>query len=63
MFAGACLTEESVESVIAATDCFVAGHLTIRLNAMLETEKLPASVSDLNTGLTEVKAKGLTHCA
>jgi hypothetical protein len=35
--------------------------LTIWLDTMLKAEKFPASISDLNTGLTEVKAESLTH--
>jgi hypothetical protein len=62
MFAGTCFTEESIERVIASTYCFVAWHLTIGLNSMLEAEELPTSIANLNAGLSEVKAKSLTHC-
>lgn len=37
VFAGAGLAEESVERVIAATDRLVGGHLTVRLDTVLET--------------------------
>ena len=47
-------TEEGVERVITATDGLVGGHLTIRLDTVLEAEKLPASVTDLDTGLTDL---------
>merc|ERR1719199_602695 len=55
------LGEERVECIVAATDGFVTGHLTIRLDAMLEAEELPACITDLDTTLSEVKAKDLTH--
>jgi hypothetical protein len=29
---------------------------------MLKTEKLPACIADLDSALSEVKAKDLTHC-
>jgi hypothetical protein len=62
MFASTCFGEESIERVIASANCFVTWHLTVRLNTMLEAEELPTSIANLNTGLSEVKAKSLTHC-
>jgi len=35
--------------------------LAIWLDAMLEAEELPASISNLDTSLSKVKAKDLTH--
>jgi hypothetical protein len=61
MLASTCLREESVESIIAATDCLVAGHLTIWLNAVLEAEKLPARIANLNATLAHVEAESFTH--
>jgi len=61
VLAGTSLRKESVESVISATDCLVTGHLSIWLDAMLEAEKLPASITDLDTSLSKVEAKDLTH--
>jgi len=61
MLASTCLGKESVESVISATDCLVTGHLSIWLDAMLEAEELPASIADLDTSLSKVEAKDLTH--
>ena len=55
------LGKEGVESIIAAANGFVRRHLTIRLNTMLEAEKLPAGVTDLDTGLTDMNADSLTH--
>ena len=51
---GTSLGEEGVESVITTTDGFVGWHLTVRLDSVLEAEKLPAGVTDLDTALTDV---------
>jgi hypothetical protein len=48
------LGEESVESVITTTDRFIGWHLTIWLDSVLEAEELPACVTNLDTGLTDV---------
>ena len=50
------LAEEGVEGVVAAADGLVARHLTIRLDAVLEAEELPARVSDLDASLANVDA-------
>lgn len=39
--------EEGVESIIAATDGLVRGHLSIGLDAVLEAVQFPASVTYL----------------
>ena len=62
MLAGARLGEERVERVIASADRLVRRHLPIGLDAVLETEQLPAGISDLNTGLADVNAESFTHC-
>ena len=56
-----CLREESIKCVVAPTDCLVTGHLAIWLNAVLEAKELPASISNLDTTLTKMKAEDLTH--
>jgi len=61
VLAGAGLGEKGVEGIITATDSLVGGHLTIRLDTMLEAEKLPAGVTNLDTGLTDVDAESFTH--
>jgi hypothetical protein len=61
MLASAGLGEEGVERIISATDRLVRGHLTIRLDTMLEAEKLPASVTDLDTSLSNVDANHFSH--
>ena len=48
------LREEGVESVVTATDGLIGGHLTVRLDTVLEAEELPAGVTNLDTGLTDV---------
>jgi len=61
VLAGTCLGKEGVEGIVTTTDGLVGRHLTIRLNAMLEAEKLPACVADLDACLSDVDAKSLTH--
>lgn len=59
---GRSLGEERVERIVGLTDGLVRGHGTIRIDAMLEAVQLPAVVSDLDTGLTEVDGDTFTHC-
>ena len=54
VLASTSLGEEGVESVVTATDGLIGRHLTIWLNTMLKAEELPAGVTDLDTGLTDV---------
>jgi len=54
VLASTSLGEEGVESIIATTDGLIGGHLTVRLDTVLEAEELPAGVTDLDTGLTDV---------
>merc|ERR1711937_32225 len=56
------LGEEGVESVVTATDGLVGWHLTVWLNTVLEAEKLPACITDLDTGLTDVDGNNFSHC-
>ena len=62
VLASTSLGEEGVESVVAATDGLVGGHLAVRLDAVLEAVKLPARVTGLDTGLADVDGDNLTHC-
>jgi len=50
VLASTSLGEEGVESVVTATDGLVGGHLTVRLDSVLEAEELPAGVTNLDTG-------------
>ena len=54
VFAGAGLAEEGVERVVTTSDGLVAGHLAIRLDSVLQAVQLPAGVSDLDSGLSDV---------
>ena len=54
MLTSTSLGEEGVESVITTTDRFIGWHLTIWLDSVLEAEELPACVTNLDTGLTDV---------
>ena len=54
MLSSTSLGEEGVEGIITTTDGFVGRHLTIWLNTVLEAEELPAGVTNLDTGLTNV---------
>jgi hypothetical protein len=54
VFSSTSFTEESVESIITTTDSFIGWHLTVRLDTVLEAEELPTSITDLDTGLTNV---------
>ena len=60
VFAGSSLTEERVERVVSSSDCLVARHLTIRLDAVLQTVQLPAGVAHLHSGLADMDADALT---
>ena len=55
------LGEEGVESVVTTTDGLIGWHLTVWLNSVLEAEKLPACVTDLDTGLTDVDGNDFSH--
>jgi hypothetical protein len=54
-------TKESVEGIITSSNGLVTWHLAIRLNAMLEAIKFPASISNLNTSLANVNGYALSH--
>ena len=60
MFSSTSLVEEGVEGVVTAADGFVTWHLTIRLDAMLQTVQLPAGVAHLATSLTHMDTDTLT---
>ena len=60
VLSGPCLTEEGVEGVVSTTNGLVTGHLAIRLDSVFETVQLPAGITDLDTGLTDVDRDTLT---
>jgi len=61
VLSSASLGEECVERVITSANGFVAWHLTIRLNAVLQAEQFPACVSNLDTALANMDANAFTH--
>jgi hypothetical protein len=62
VLAGTSLREEGVEGIVSATDGLIGWHLTVRLNSVLEAEELPACVTCLDTGLTDVNGNDFSHC-
>jgi hypothetical protein len=56
------LGEESVESIITASDSFIGWHLSVWLNSVLKTEQFPTGITDLDTSLTNVNGDDLSHC-
>jgi hypothetical protein len=61
VLSGTSLGEERVEGVITTTDRLIGGHLTIGLDTVLQAKQLPARITDLDTGLTDVNAKSFPH--
>ena len=61
VLASTSLGEEGVEGIVTTTDGLIGWHLTIWLNSVLEAEKFPAGVTDLDTGLTDVDRKYFSH--
>jgi hypothetical protein len=54
MLSSTSLGEEGVEGIVTTTDRFIGWHLTVWLDSVLKAEELPACVTDLDTGLTDV---------
>jgi hypothetical protein len=54
MLSSSSFTKESVEGIVSTTDGLVGGHLSVRLDAVLQTVELPAGIPDLHTGLSNV---------
>jgi len=53
--------EEGVEGIIATSNRFIAWHLTIRLDSVLEAKELPTRVTDLDARLAHMDANALAH--
>ncbi|CAG5087678.1 Protein of unknown function [Cotesia congregata] len=51
------LTEESVKTVITSSNCFIGGHLTVRLDSMFKAVQFPAGITDLYSGLSNLVLK------
>jgi len=60
VLAGAGLAKEGVEGIITTADGLVRGHLTVGLDAVLQAVQLPAGITDLDTGLSDVDRDALT---
>ena len=60
MLASSGLAEEGVEGVITTSDGLVTGHLAIGLDSVLQAVQLPAGVTDLDTGLSNMDRDTLT---
>ncbi len=54
MFSCSSLTEEGVEGIISSSYCLITGHLSIRLDTVLQTVKLPACISHLGPSLANM---------
>ena len=61
VFTSSGFAEESIEGIVATSNGFVGGHLTVRLDAVLEAEEFPAGITDLNTSLTNVNGDNFSH--
>jgi hypothetical protein len=61
MFSSSSLGKESIEGIIRSMDRLVAWHLTIRLDSMLQAVQLPAGISHLDSGLTDMYGDTFTH--
>ena len=61
VFAGTSFREKGVEGVVTTADGLIGRHLTVWLDAVLEAVELPASITDLGTGLTDVDRDDFTH--
>ena len=60
VFPGSSIAEECVEGVITTSDGLIAGHLTIRLDAVLQAVQLPAGIANLAAGLADVDRNTLS---
>ena len=55
------LGEESVEGIISSSNGLIGGHLTVWLDSVLKAEELPACITDLDTGLSNVDRNNFSH--
>lgn len=60
MFPSTSLTEEGVEGVVPSSNGLIAGHLTVRLDAVLKAVELPTCIANLGASLTNVDRDTLT---
>ena len=62
VLASTSLGEEGVEGIVTTTDGLIGWHLTIGLDTVLKAEELPAGVTNLDTGLSDVDRNDFSHC-
>merc|ERR550525_565639 len=55
------LGEEGVEAVISSPNSLVRWHAAIRLDPVLQAVELPASVTNLDTGLSDMDRNAFPH--
>jgi hypothetical protein len=61
VLSGTSFREKGVEGIITTSDGLVRWHLTIRLDTVFKAEEFPASVTDLDTTLTDVNSNDFSH--
>lgn len=61
VFTSTSLGEESVEGIITTTDGLIGWHLSVWLDTVLKAEEFPASITNLNTGLSYVDRDNFSH--
>ena len=54
VFSSSSLAEEGVEGIITTSNSLVRGHLSIRLDTVLETVEFPTCITDLYSSLSKV---------
>ena len=62
MFSSSGLAEERVVGVVSSSNGFVTGHLSIGLDPVFQTVKLPAGIANLDASLADVDRDTLTLC-
>ena len=59
MFPSSSFAEKRVEGVVSPTDGLVGRHLSVRLDAVLQTVQFPACIADLHAGLSNMDGYAL----
>ena len=54
VFSSSSLAKEGVEGIVTTSNSLVRGHLSIRLDTVLETVEFPAGITDLYSSLSKV---------
>ena len=55
------LAEECPKGLVTPADRPIAGHLSVRLDAMLQTIELPTAITDLDASLADVNGYNFAH--